>query len=227
MASIVEQLQSDCLDPNVRSVDLLRKVKLVATKLQLADTLEWVELEQAGYNTKEEIPRYRIVRGVARWWNPMLGWRPVVFEDDSVSSRACIQTIGNPLSQIEEMAHKSTEDGALTMQTPEWLMKAASVNIEELVDVRIFVDRSEMQRIVQAVRDRILDWALELERQGIMGDGLTFSREEAAKAKTSQIVYNIGSIGSLGVVGDEPVPIFRTCDYTAIGSCDSYRSGLR
>ncbi len=25
----------------------------------------------------------------------------------------------------------------------------------------------------------------------------------------------------------EPVPIFRTCDYTAIGSCDSYRSGLR
>ncbi len=107
LASIVEELQNRCLDPNVRVVDLLRKVKLVATKLQLSDTLDWVEHEQAGYKAAASIPKYRDVRGVARWWNPMLGWRPVIFDNQADNDRASVQPIGNPISQIEDMAHQS------------------------------------------------------------------------------------------------------------------------
>ncbi len=59
-----------------------------------------------------------------------------------------------------------------------------------------------MERVIQAVRDRILDWALELERQGITGSGVSFSPAEANKAKTSPVIYNIRSIGNVGVWGD-------------------------
>jgi hypothetical protein len=44
--------------------------------------------------------------------------------------------------------------------------------------------RSEFRRILEAVRNLILEWALKLEQEGIMGEGLTFSPEDQRKAES-------------------------------------------
>ena len=46
------------------------------------------------------------------------------------------------------------------------------------------------------MRNRVLEWALELEKKGIIGEGMTFSTEErkAAGQTTYQAITNIGSM---------------------------------
>src|SRR5271166_6150518 len=53
MASIIEQIQHDALDRSVRASDLLRRVKLAATKLSLGTVEDWVEQELNGYKGRE------------------------------------------------------------------------------------------------------------------------------------------------------------------------------
>ncbi|MBA4043590.1 MAG: hypothetical protein C0471_04105 [Erythrobacter sp.] len=63
MVGLVEELQRDALDTNVRVDQLLRKVKLAAVKLGLSDALLWVDEELNGYQDREELPDYRKTRG--------------------------------------------------------------------------------------------------------------------------------------------------------------------
>lgn len=50
--------------------------------------------------------------------------------------------------------------------------------------------RSEIYRILSIVRNKILDWALLLEENEIIGEGMTFTDEEKRKAQDTQIINN-------------------------------------
>jgi hypothetical protein len=52
MASLIEELQHDALNSNVRVGDLLRKAKIIAVKLDLPEFEKWVENELNGYKAK-------------------------------------------------------------------------------------------------------------------------------------------------------------------------------
>ena len=59
MTSLVEELQRDALDSSVSVLDLLRKALVVATKLNIDEFKEWIELELKGYSGQETVPDYR------------------------------------------------------------------------------------------------------------------------------------------------------------------------
>ena len=46
----------------------------------------------------------------------------------------------------------------------------------------MFVERGTIVRALDAVRNVVLDWAVELEQQGILGEGLSFTMQEKADA---------------------------------------------
>lgn len=48
-----------------------------------------------------------------------------------------------------------------------------------------------MESVVQAVRNAVLEWSLKLEEDGIVGEGLSFSKEEKQLAASHH--YNIGN----------------------------------
>ena len=50
--------------------------------------------------------------------------------------------------------------------------------------------RSEIYRILSTVRNKILEWTLLLEENGIIGEGMTFTEEEKQKAQNTQIINN-------------------------------------
>jgi AbiTii-like protein len=69
------------------------------------------------------------------------------------------------------------------------------------------IERSQIARILDSVRSRVLDWALALERAGVKGEGLMgFSRHDKEVAAT--VTYNVtlgggGSFaGNVGPVSD-------------------------
>ena len=64
-------------------------------------------------------------------------------------------------------------------------MKAIHFNLQP----SLHVGSSQFQKILDAVRKVVLEWALKLEASGVVGEGMGFSRDEREKA--SHITYNV------------------------------------
>jgi hypothetical protein len=47
-----------------------------------------------------------------------------------------------------------------------------------------------LRKIISAVRNHILDWAILLEENGIIGEGLKFTDGELKTAHESRVIYN-------------------------------------
>lgn len=220
MTPIVEQLQRDALDRDVLVSDLLRKAKVVAVKLGLDGAVEWVELELAGYPDQDSIPEYRELHGQPKGFNPYQGWLPILFTgDDETQAMISTHKLANSISELE---HLATGEGQL--QVPfgpgqiEILAKTLKI---EPIEMAVFFGKSKIVGILDAVRNRVLDWALELEKAGILGDGLSFSLKEKAAANNPSVTYNIAHIanvsGAIGPVSDAATVISTQLNQSQVG----------
>ena len=52
------------------------------------------------------------------------------------------------------------------------------------------VSKCELYRIMSTVRNKILDWAILLEENKILGQGMTFTKEEKEIALNTQVINN-------------------------------------
>lgn len=192
MATIVEKLQQAALDKNTPVNDLLRRVKFVAAKLGLGSVEQWVEQELNGYESAP--PDYRRVHGTPFALTPFRGWEPIGGYVDSLSRR----TIGEPVSALEALLASTKSGGTLQIRYPDKI----SEKLDRSNDVHggnycLQISPSELERILDRVRTLVLDWALNLEKAGIMGSQDSFDSAEKVKAQAASTTINIGHIGSL------------------------------
>jgi len=190
---LVEELQRDALNANVRVSDLLRKAKTIAHKLDLPELAEWVESELNGYPSTASVPEYRIVKGQVKGRNPFHGWQPVLFDDENIEDAFSKQPIGQKVAELEDVSARSKNGNLmvpLSTQAKQLLMRTTGMEM----DFAIVVSTSVPVGILDAVRNALLDWSLKLEKSGIRGDGMSFSNEERKKAHETQATYNIGTI---------------------------------
>ncbi len=191
---VVLELQRDALDRGVAVSDLLRKALVVARKLGIGDFEEWIGNELNGYGPKADVPRYRNVGGQVRAWNPVRGWIPVIFDEEvpALHQRDCHQSV----AELEAIASRSKKGDMLVMPFPAELAAQISRPYFQ-TEVVLQVQVSSLLGILDAVRTVVLNWALKLEQDGIVGDGLTFSREE--KKAASSVAYNVNNFyGNVG-----------------------------
>lgn len=196
---LIPQLQQDALDPTVKVSDLLRKAKFVAAKLNLPDLMEWADKELRGY--EEEAPKYRIICGSAKAFNPYGGWVPIIFETTNDQNIYTKRSVGSSVSQIEDLLGRDSS-GKLIMPWPANIEARIREAMEFTFDVTLFVDRSQLSGVLDAIRNAVLDWSLKLESAGIIGEGFTFTQKEKELAHQPSVNYQINSIqnfsGNLG-----------------------------
>jgi hypothetical protein len=204
MAPLVLQLQQDALDRNISVTDLLRKALVVATKLQLPDFEAWIRRELDGYPMDAEVPPYRKIQGQLRGWNPYRGWLPVYFSDASTVERLSSRPTVQSIAEIEDLRAGGSDE--LTMPfdpaTEQRLQRATG----EKTSFTVFVPGSALSGIVAAVRNAVLNWTLELEQKGVLGEGLSFTPEErraAAQAPTPTAIF-YGPVGSAQIQQSSP-----------------------
>ena len=214
MKSLVIELQREAMNSNSRLSDILRKALVVATKLDVIEFKIWTESELKGYSKGQDIPSYRKVNGSVKAWNPYNGWIPVIVQDSKINKLISNRNIAQPISELESLCYQKDESGDLQVPLPhDWIMKLFS-NSEEFrlgMVPTLIVDKSQLIGILDAVRNEILNWSLELEKQGILGDGMSFSTEEVNKAKS---VINIKSFK--GILGDVSSSNVQFGDYSSI-----------
>jgi AbiTii len=201
--SLVEQLQAESLNRSVAIEDLLRKAKVVAAKLDLMEFQAWVECELSGYTEKDKVPRYRIVQGQLHGLNPMRGWIPLT-PSSGTDGITRTQPVHQAISELSDLLHRGNSDAEGILAVPLGSMMVSYGGfMNERTLVQLHIDRAAFAQILDAVRNTILDWSLKLEKAGITGVGLSFSREEKHIAHSPKILVNVNTIEHFaGVMGE-------------------------
>lgn len=183
MAFVVIELQKEALDRNTRVADLLRKALVVAIKLKHAEFQSWIEGELNGYD--KDVPEYRKAWGSIRGYNPYTGvWMPLHFENPKTAERFSQRSTGQSIAEIEDLVGRG-KGGEFHMPFSKALQKELSAGFGFQTEVSLFVERAHLVGIVDAVRTIVLNWALKLEVEGILGDEMTFSDSEKKAAQQS------------------------------------------
>lgn len=209
-SSLVLDLQAAALDEHQSVSSVLRKAKVVASKLNLTDALSWIDAELSGYESELDVPDYRKLTVSVEALNPYYGWQKVQFDDrlrEIFTQRAL--SAGVPL--LEEYTDRARQDpkARLILATPQSGVDLIHSEMPIKLRVESFADISICKHVTAAVRARVLDWSLELEKEGVLGEGMTFSESEKRQAaQVPQI--NIGSIANLagsigGVISDQSI----------------------
>ena len=200
MPSLVKELQRGALDESTKVSALLRKAYVVARKLNLTEFQTWVERELRGYRdcTRDDLPPYRILRGELKGLNPIHGWVPVIGEGlEGIEKVPCFQSV----AEIEDLV--ATQEGATFYYRPsEKQQKALGKLVGFRTEFTVVVSRSSLAAILDAVRNTILEWALDLESRGIKGIDLEFTDDEVEQARSAPQLnqYNNYYLGPIGVV---------------------------
>ena len=186
MEGIVIQLQKDALDDSIDIETLLRKAFLVARKLNLEDFKKWILEEQNGYKSK--VPDYRMIQGKIYGWNPYHGWIPMILPA-KVADIASRMPIPNSISSLLDVYNSSEDRVAFSVNGA---MTEFFNNSTDFMPTKyaFFVSKSELYRIMSTVRNKILDWALLLEENGIVGNEMTFTDVEKQIAIDTPIINN-------------------------------------
>lgn len=201
MASIVLELQSDALDRNVSITDLLRKALVVSRKLRQKDFQEWIESELNGYEGDLQIPDYREIVGQVKGWNRYHGWQQVIFNKPEIMDIISRHRSGQSIAEIEDLIERHDSSSTLHRPFPPGQQQVLRDAVNFYTEFSLFIDRSALSRVVDSVRNAVLSWALTLEEDGILGEGLSFSNSE--KEAAAQSSYNINNF--FGEVKDTQV----------------------
>lgn len=207
MTSIVLQLQELASTTTTSVAEIVRKARMVAIKLDLQEFNDWLTHELHGYPDAKSVPDYRRLHGDLRAHNPYNGaLMPIRFDPQvtEMLSEVCeTQSIGN----LQELADSRSDH----LQAPFGPRELAFV--QKLVDPEYRdwllpfrrISRTQLTAIIDRVRNLVLDWSLELEKKGVLGEGMTFSEDEKKRASSPSISINGNFQGIIGNVADSKV----------------------
>lgn len=226
--SLVHQLQSEAIDDTASIISLLMKAKLVAAKLSLDDLTEWIEFELGGFPSRSQVPAYRRFQHLPEAFNPYVGWIPINFgaaSQDLLNEFTTIY-IQESISNIEKHVGES---GKLEICMPEMLsgILYAGSNSPENFKISWRFSANSLSGVLAAVRGRILTWSLDLEKQGILGEGVNFSfKEKEIASMVFKNDFNGAVINNNGVLASSTGDVTQE-NKMNVKSFDSLRDELK
>ena len=195
MGGLISEIQHGCLDENIPIESLLRRVKLAAAKLDLGQLEGWVDCELNGYMIAP-IPEYRKLRGDPLGFWRSGGWDLVTVENArhlKILSTAQINKSIGSLQHIISRKEKEFYDFSF-LGDPQEIVDGINTDlVQKISRIATRVSHSEIIEILESVRNKVLDWSTEMERNSIAGKDYTFDKKERESAKS--VTFNIGSIG--------------------------------
>jgi hypothetical protein len=208
--SLVNELQDSAGSEDVLTV--LRKTKRLASKLDRQDIADWLQAEQLGYAPEQTVSQYRMIAN--RLCYNTNGYIPAGYGmlakgiqalphcdlDMPMPVREPISTV---LAWIDHGARGVYNVIAEGSESSELIRQAFQFNpmFADQLTFLFHLDSSQIKAIPEQIKDKVLDWALALERAGVTGEGMTFSKEE--KQIGHSVTFNItdSMIGQLSNSG--------------------------
>lgn len=201
MPALVPELVNMASDPAVSTADLLRRALVVARRLAVPDLVEWLSQEMNGYEDRESIPEYRTMWGQLQVLEPVTGAHiPFLIQNAEKDELVRCHREGQPISVLESIA---VGEGEIVKFFPTTIEQKLMDSMRVRMRPRLVFSDAQVRGIVDGARNKILEWALDLEGRGIVGEGMSFTPQEkqAVQAQHYHISNVSGSqiqIGSSG-----------------------------
>jgi len=204
MGSAVHNLQQAIVDGKTSVTQLLRQTKLIAAKLNLGDVEQWVDRELDGYPDGTEPPGYRqVATNSLLIHNPYRGWQ-------YVGDMQTMIPASQPIAELESLARG--KDISISPSKNFGITDSLGSSTATRWPQRVTISPGQFKNILEAVRNELLQWAIELERRGIKGEDMDFDEKE--KQSASNQVFNIQKFtGILGNVQQSQVAVY---DYSSV-----------
>ncbi|EHD13267.1 hypothetical protein CIN_14590 [Commensalibacter intestini A911] len=198
MKAIIE-LQKQAMDSSTDIVELVKYAYAIACKLDLQDFADWCNAELEGYTEHCEVslPEYRCVDGTLKVSSMNGRTERYSFSDADKTSRLSRMGFPNDISSLIKII-EGAEQG-------KWISAKLSPKLEQsivddpeyifAIEAYLEVHISELEKIFSKIRKIILDWTLNCEKQGVLGDEWIFTDKE--KAMAQNITYNIGLVQNM------------------------------
>lgn len=192
MESLVLELQREAYKQDSSIVDLVRKTYVLARKLNVLELIEWTNAELKGYKDEEAVPEYRTVYGHLKAFNPYRGYISAYFPQLKDINHRVIPT---PISEIEQLSIKESggKNSVIYTFIPEYQVKLMEWSNTKF-EFTIHVPKSEYGKIIDNVRNIILEWTLKLEEEGVIGENMTFNDKEKEVANQIPTITIIGTM---------------------------------
>lgn len=203
MSKIVIDLQRDCMDLSIPCDQLLLKAYTIAFKLGISSMVDFCSKELYGYADvkREDVPAYRKgiigLEGVDGYRNAF----PIILKQDSEFK---VLEISESITEIESMDLSKGSILYSNVSAEESYFIRKKIKVDSDILIRKIIPAYFLKAILTKVRKMILEWALQLEKNGIYGEQLIFSDEEQKKVNdipSIQIIIN-GNVSNSNIAGE-------------------------
>ena len=162
MPALIRELIAMASDPSVKTSDLLRRAMVAARFLKLPEGATWISHELQGYPDGADIPPYRLLHGELKVMNPVRGLIPFQIDDAELTEMLSGARFDQPISTLEELAMQGEMVRFSTKQT---ILIMREMQLDMVPEV--LLGSNQVRGLIEAVRDKVLIWALELVEAGI------------------------------------------------------------
>ena len=187
--SIVLDLQKLAIDSNCDILSLLRKAYFVSRKLGITDFQEWITYELNSYNERNKVPEYRKITGVLKGFNPYHGWIPVIIPDKELEETICTHKLSDSIPSLVNLLDNQGNN-SLSIQLPGGIVQEICSMTGHEANYVLHLSSNSIANVIEQVKNKILDWSMLLEENGIIGSDLQFTEDEKAIVHTNSQIVN-------------------------------------
>jgi len=206
--TLLKEIQRDVVDPNVDIVTLLRKCKILATRLKHEAFSKWVENELNGYDSNEELPDYRIysVQSLGHFSGPFgSGLRNAPIPSSCLPEE--YRHIANKAYLNEGISTyasliKSEKNTTVKSNWPTEIVALYGSKIYQdmnCLNAWRIIGSNQIQGMIDTIRNRVLSFVLEIEAQAPNAGEASPEETPVPKEKVNQI-YQTNILGNVGNV---------------------------
>ena len=180
MPALIPELIAMASDPTVKTTDLLRKAMVAARLLKQPEWATWIDHELQGYPQSGDLPPYRVLQGELKVDVPGHGRLPLPIRNAEMNRLITESRFGHPMGALEDLAVPGeVVRSFFTPEQSQFLIHELSLpGVPELA-----LGSNQVRGLIEAVRDKLLTWALDLADAGIQGDGMSFTPQEQQQAQ--------------------------------------------
>jgi len=208
--NLLTEIRNGILDPSILLSSTLRKAKVLAYRLKNADFKDWVDQELNGYvGDRDAIPGYRKVSSQSYGHFTSIAWK---LENAPIAPACLPEPIQEfSLTVVFSEGIRSLEclvDGqgdSIRYPWPADLLALLSGTVYEGMTCLFawrHVSRSQIEQVLDAVRNRLLSFVLELEElQPSLGE-VSSGREITIPSEKIEQLFQVHIWGGYNVLGD-------------------------
>lgn len=203
--SLLRQIQDAAIDSSIDLPTLLRKCKVLAARLGNDDFKRWIENELSGYDSKDDLPEYRIlnVNSKGHFGGPFgSGIRyadiPLSCMPENFRENLAHSYLMQPIAAIASLAASEKSGTLQEPWNPDIVAHYGRGIYERMVCMQAWkvIPSSALVAALDTVRTRVLNFVLEIEAQNpAAGEAMT--NEKPLPQETVQQIFNTYITGNV------------------------------